>query len=124
MSAKVKSWRNILRLSLLCFSVSSVFSVVDTANAQAKPDVKPAVSTKAVAPVKPDSKTVVPPVAVPAKTPPPVTVKPGTPVTANSATQTTPPVPTGPTPIVVDHPVAAITSLAYSPDGKKLALGT
>ena len=79
LSTAVKLWRNTLRLSLLLFSVSSVFSVVNIVQAQGKPSA------------------------------PPVTA---------------PPVPTGPVPIVVDHPVAAITALAYSVDGKKLAVGT
>ncbi len=34
------------------------------------------------------------------------------------------PVPVVPAPIVLDHPVAAVSALAYSPDGKKLAVGT
>ena len=35
-----------------------------------------------------------------------------------------PALPVGPPPIVIDHLLAAITALAYSPDGKRLALGT
>ncbi len=84
--------------------MSSMFSVVTPAPAQSKPENKPV--TSAAKPAMPPAKPSGP--AVPAV--------PGTPPTV--------PVVPAVAPIVLSHPVAAITALAVSPDGKRCALGT
>ncbi len=115
-------------------SLVSVLAVCGTAQAQATPPAKsptpapPATKAAPVAAQPPKSGTPATAAtkATPATTTPtaPTKTAPGTtpPTTPGTpAAPTTPPVPTGP---VIDHTLASVSSLAYSPDGKRVALGT
>lgn len=120
-------------------SLVSVLAVCGTAQAQATPPAKtPAPATPATkaapaaaqppksgTPSVPNAPTKATPGTAPPATPTkatPGTTPPATPGTPGAPpTPTVPPVPTGP---VIDHTLASVSSLAYSPDGKRVALGT